>query len=298
VPVDVAVTDPPESSAATSGADPLAARAMPGSAPAPHRRRLALPLTRFDWRPGIRWFAAEFLVVVAGILAALALNAWWQGRQDASRAQSYLALISRDLRQMDSDLTELRAFEGAQVRDGLRAYRVVSAPGRTPAQEREVSRIVSLLLSRRTMVAVDAAYEDLTSTGNLRLIDDHALRDRIVSFYERAERELTIHNRNNAFFVDDQFVHGLVGQGLFQYRGTRRLVYDRTDSLVTSRLAGGYVEERDRIWTLPADGPEWASFRSLLLLRIDVASGALERTRRLQADVAALSAAVDSARTR
>jgi hypothetical protein len=89
-----------------------------------------------------------------------------------------------------------------------------------------------------------------------------------------------------------------VGQGLFQYRGTRRLVYDRTDSLVTSRLAGGYVEERDRIWTLPADGPEWASFRSLLLLRIDVASGALERTRRLQADVAALSAAVDSARTR
>ena len=29
----------------------------------------------WDWRPKLRWFAAEITVVVAGVLIALALNA-------------------------------------------------------------------------------------------------------------------------------------------------------------------------------------------------------------------------------
>jgi hypothetical protein len=264
--------------------------------PVAPKRPWRLPLARVEWRPRLRWFAAEFLVVVAGIMAALALNAWWQGRQDASREANYLALISRDLRQMDGNLQELRSFEAAQVRDGLRAYRILSAGARTPAQQREVSVLVSRLGSRRTMVAVGAAYEDLTNTGNLRLIRDQELRDRVVAFYERAERELTIHNRNNAFFVDDQFVNGLVGQGLFVYRGTRRAVYAQGDTTLTAALAGGYVESQDRIWSLPSDGPEWATVRSLLLLRIDIASAAQERAQRLRSDVRRLSDAVEVAR--
>ncbi len=32
---------------------------------------------------GLRWFAAEFAVVVSGVLVALALQAWYQSRQDA-----------------------------------------------------------------------------------------------------------------------------------------------------------------------------------------------------------------------
>ncbi len=35
------------------------------------RRRLAT----VDWRPKVRWFAAEYLIVVLGVLTAVALNA-------------------------------------------------------------------------------------------------------------------------------------------------------------------------------------------------------------------------------
>jgi hypothetical protein len=31
---------------------------------------------RWDWRPKARWFAAEYLIVVLGVLTAVALNAW------------------------------------------------------------------------------------------------------------------------------------------------------------------------------------------------------------------------------
>lgn len=44
----------------------------------PPRRRLAL--TWVDWRARVQWFAAEFLIVVTGVLVALAVQAWWVER--------------------------------------------------------------------------------------------------------------------------------------------------------------------------------------------------------------------------
>ena len=52
---------------------------------------------RVDWRPKLRWFGAEILVVVTGVLIALAINAWWQGRQNSQREHAYLSEIRRDL---------------------------------------------------------------------------------------------------------------------------------------------------------------------------------------------------------
>lgn len=62
----------------------------------------ASPPRQWAWRPKLRWFAAEIVVVVAGVLIALALNAWWGARQDAAAERSYLALIgSYDFNRID-----------------------------------------------------------------------------------------------------------------------------------------------------------------------------------------------------
>ena len=41
---------------------------------------------------GLRWFAAEFFVVVAGILVALAVQSWWNDR--SARLEEH-ALLQR-----------------------------------------------------------------------------------------------------------------------------------------------------------------------------------------------------------
>ena len=41
----------------------------------------------------LRWFAAEIVVVVAGALLALAINAWWGARQQAQEEQRLLAAL-------------------------------------------------------------------------------------------------------------------------------------------------------------------------------------------------------------
>lgn len=57
---------------------------------------------RWDWRRGVRWFGAEFLVVVTGVLVALALNAWWGERQDRDLEQDYLRQLAADVQETRS----------------------------------------------------------------------------------------------------------------------------------------------------------------------------------------------------
>ena len=240
------------------------------------------PPRRWNWRPKARWFAAEYLIVVLGVLTAVAINAWWQGRQDAASEANYLALVSRDLHQMVANLEELSAFEAQQFEDGVRAYHLLSEPGLPPERQAEVSRLLARLTDRRTVSVVDAAYEDLVSTGNLRLIRDRRLRDQIVSFHEEAGRVVEIHNRNNWLFVDGLFVREVYGRGLFLRRpGSNIVGTTGRDSVLHARLAGGYIEDADAAWAVPQTAPEWDLVRGQLLMRIDIASIARGQADRL-----------------
>jgi hypothetical protein len=58
------------------------------------------PLQR--WHGRARWFAAEFFVVITGVLVALGLQAWYQNRQDRAREGVYLTQIVADLRETES----------------------------------------------------------------------------------------------------------------------------------------------------------------------------------------------------
>lgn len=60
--------------------------ATPPAVTAPRRPGL-------EWRPKARWFAAEIVVVVTGVLIALAINAWWAARQQARDEQRLLSAL-------------------------------------------------------------------------------------------------------------------------------------------------------------------------------------------------------------
>ena len=258
----LAMASPTDSSVAQSAVQPAGTR----------RWRSYWPFTNSslpDWSARIRWFAAEILVVVVGVIIALAINAWWQSRQNAASEAQYLMLLSRDLDEMQAHLTELRAFEQAQIRDGVQAYRILSARTRTPEDQRQASVDMTNLTMRRTMTPSNATYTDLLSTGNLRLISNRALRDRIVSFYAETGRLIEIHNKNNEKIADDLFVPLIFGDGLFYNRGTSNIVeIAPIDQAYATDFASGYVAEKDYFWSLPEDSHEWARVKSTLLQRV------------------------------
>ncbi len=253
-------------------------------------------LVGWAWKPKLRWFAAEIAVVVVGVLIALALNAWWQARQAAAGEEHYLGLLSRDLGVMATNLQELFLYESDQIEGGLEAYHAISANGRTPEQLTLISDRLQRLTSRRTINAIDATYTDLLNTGGLQLIRNRNLRDQVIGYYEKVEREFDIHNKNNAAFVDGMFTRLIDESGLFLSRGGSVSVVERLagDSLITDAFVGGYVDEPDPIWELPYGSPEWASVKAQLVRRIRISGYARQRAEALIQETLELKNAVDA----
>lgn len=241
-------------------------------------------------------FVFEFVVVVAGVLVALALNAWAQGRQDAQTEADYLARLSRDLERTIADLEVFATFEGRQLEDATLAQRAIARLPPTTDVTR-VSEAMAHLMTRQTMVLKDSTYRDLVSTGHLSLIHDAALRDQIVDFYQVTGQRFEIINRNNAYFVDQIYNTNVILSGLIQVRLQSNHPEVDPDVAATARKLGPDLPAAtDRLWSLPPTAPEWAMVRSSLMGRMLVSTSAIRLgTERMEA-ARKLKATIDAAR--
>ena len=145
------------------------------------------------WRRGMNWFLAEFLVVVSGVLVALAFSAWWQGRLDRQHETGYLQQLDADLLATENDM------EHAQValnRRALAAHAVAHVFwGERPASDAELRRDLTLPWASARYRPVLGNIEALIATGDIHVIRDAALRTELVSYDEWAKARLEDVNR-------------------------------------------------------------------------------------------------------
>jgi len=218
-----------------------------------------LPIRRItsDLRE-LRWgqVLVELILLIVGILIALAVNGWIEDRRDAQTERQYLEGIVRDL---DRDLTVLKEFADyhqSQVADGVMAYRALRTEPDVKDKE-GVARAVSRLMSRRTLRLSHPTYSNLVGTGNARLIRNVELRDRIVGLYEANERWVAIIDRNNLVFVDQMFAEYMMGSALVAPRPSSNLASAQRENERFAALVGVPVGvQNDRLWGLAADSPE------------------------------------------
>ena len=206
---------------------------------------------------------AQFVVVMASVLAALALNAWYQGRLDAASEANYLVLLSRDVQGTLDDLHELSTFESLQMEDALTINRALSAPV-LPVDKTQLSSAMARLGTRLTLALRNSTYTDLISTGNLGLIRNSVLRDNIVKFYQETEVQLSRISRNNTFIVDDMYNANVIYSGLILKRPGSNLSAAKSgaDARMVDESGADRAGLPDRFWSLPRDAPEWAMVRS------------------------------------
>ncbi|MAQ96054.1 MAG: hypothetical protein CMM84_21335 [Rhodothermaceae bacterium] len=148
---------------------------------------------RWDWGGAARWFGAEFLVVVTGVLVALAVGAWWQGRQDAVSEQAYLRQLAADLRETERAATEADAFLRPVDRAGsllwLAFYETAAPPRDSLLAWAERAMWTS------TVRPVVGTAEALVATGDLALIRDDSLRTAVTAYLERTRGRLYDHEQ-------------------------------------------------------------------------------------------------------
>lgn len=167
----------------------------------------------------LRWFLGQLLVVVTGILVAIALNAWWDAREDRAREQSYLRQLDADLAETQAGIDGYSQFLRPVDRAGALLVRAYRAPTPPPAD----SLRAWLLLGSRFGVPqpVLGTVEALVATGDLSIIRSDSLRTEIVAYLDF----------NRGLLSSQDIVGGVWRQGFGQVR--RRV--DFTDLAVSGR---------------------------------------------------------------
>lgn len=253
-------------------------------------RRFAAALRSMHWGQVL----VELTLLVLGILIALAVNDWMEDRRDARLERQYLELLAKDLERDLETLDEALRFEESQAASSALAYRALRT-GVAPDQREAVARALGRLTARRTLRLGRATYTDLLSTGNLRLIRNTALRDRIVRLYETNERAQLIRDRNNQEFVDRMYMTHLLDHGYVAPRPARELPsISAADRAFSERAAVGVSTADDPLWQLPPTAPDWGILAGRVWYRGLVSEGAIEQYRQIITEIHTVRDEIDA----
>lgn len=228
-----------------------------------------------------RWtaFLIEFVLVIAGILAALAIDGWASERNERASERAYVAALVADLYQFEQELKAQIAFEDDILKTCVSAFK--KANSANPAEHAlPLGALLSHLAMRRTLFLESAAYTELVSTGKLGIISDRELRESIIRYFSVTARRELIMEKNNGFFVDRDYVLMLDDVGITPHVSTELdyvpAMMASNDAMLRKYFSDEMLAVEDAVLSSPPDAPQWTTIRAGLLWRTDVAAGMRE----------------------
>ena len=126
--------------------------------------------------------AAEFCVIVVGVLVALAADDWRQSRDDRAREQALMNGLHSDLVADSIGLAQIQLINRRWDESSVWLQRRMRMEPVPPVDS--VSAQISGVIFHRFYQPVNAAYASLTQAGEMSLIRDPTLRRRITEYYE------------------------------------------------------------------------------------------------------------------
>jgi hypothetical protein len=179
-------------------------------------RRLAGFIRRHDW------FAVtiEILVVIVGLLLAFQLDRWWEQRGERVQEAEFVARLAADVAR-ESEFLE-QAIVLATMRKGMAELLMDVAEDSSAATRDPVRFVAAVQQAAYTYAPILSAhtFEEMRSTGNLRLLRDPEVKNALYSYYGL--------NRNIAQYrasqlMTEQRYHELAA-GVLDYEHSRFIV--------------------------------------------------------------------------
>ena len=148
-----------------------------------------------------KYAIGEIVLVVIGILIALQINNWNQGRIEQNKEQTYLANIKRDLENQLKSIKSQLEFENNIIdlmEPFLDSYYKTSKINLDATHTKNLS----LVTTRQTFVRNDPTYTDLISSGNIDIIKNTEFKNKLIEFNQNLERVEKINHNNNVDLSD------------------------------------------------------------------------------------------------
>jgi hypothetical protein len=139
-------------------------------------------ITRLQERA--RWLLTEIVIIVLGVLTALALDAWYGRLVEAQDEQTYLSQLIEDLRETER---QMQAAAARTVPAEESAAKLLRAVGGAIEPEADSIRVwLTLAAAVDNPVPILGTAEALVSTGDLRLVADAKVRAAITRWLSRS----------------------------------------------------------------------------------------------------------------
>jgi Family of unknown function (DUF6090) len=143
----------------------------------------------------------EILLVMIGILLAFEVNNWNDTRKERVLEQSYYCKLNEDLIQ-DTILMEKMILENNErIRQCNVLLHLLQQPGVSPVDIMNAT-VGSISKTTFTFNANTSAFEDLKSSGNLRILRDLAIKDSLTQYYATLVGYTDVVNVNSHAAVD------------------------------------------------------------------------------------------------
>lgn len=165
--------------------------------------------------------AAEFVVIVVGVLGALGVDEWRTSSENRQLEAEYLGRLSNDLRADSAEQTRLlpaldRKEESIrQVQDWL------AEPSSAEADLRELAAAVTVagLAGSGPIPPLRDTYDELLSTGRLLFLET-SLREELAAYYRSVDyTNLRLIGRESGLFAT---LYGAARRGIDAIGGTER----------------------------------------------------------------------------
>jgi hypothetical protein len=143
-------------------------------------RHLATTIRRQDWFPVL----IELAVVVVGILIALQVDNWNQARKDRAREQVYLERLARDIARDRATLEDAVARIGGWAGYVDDLFAIMDDPALAAKDPCGFVRMIGEAAFTYYPVLSRHTFHEITSSGNLDLIRDDALKDTLGRYYD------------------------------------------------------------------------------------------------------------------
>lgn len=254
-------------------------------------------LTSSLFKLRLGFFVAELVLVVVGVLIALAVDGWISDSRDRQTERVYLELLVRDIEGIRRQADLQIEFEQERIDAAARTYKALSSSD-PRAKRSEIRSALALLITRRTVNMRSATYDQMVSSGHLQLITNHELRNEIVRFFAEMERNEQIMNNNNRELIDDVFVPFVMRIGvsaLVQPDVTQvTTTLNRSNAIVYERLGSEFSLPEDRVLLEPAEAESWNDMRRNVLFRMRIAAAGLSLTESTLDQISDIATAIDA----
>lgn len=151
----------------------------------------------------------EIIIVFVGISISLYIDDWREERENQIIEQVYLKELYSELSEDFKDLQNLKnRIEKKETLINL-VLKVMYEPDSVQVEELVFKRAIGFVFKLDNFVSKDYTFNDLTSTGNMKLITDSKLRKLIYQYYnyvEQADKKSDINGKIMTDLLNDHII--------------------------------------------------------------------------------------------